>query len=341
MNWTASLLRNQLQKERKAHQEQINLLASTNQEAQEYLDLEQKLKQTEENLKLSEELISKLKTESDLKEKDQVKALESQEAQITKLEKKIKASKELIFNIKKEVITNQLYYQTELRKVTESQQTKFQEQTKQLKQQVEHLNSQKEQLITKAEQYLQTLDKSQRDLKDTEETLAETTNSLLETKELLSIYQNTDALSFFNTNPSQVVKVLHQHPTKLYYLFYSTENPDIELDLSSLAYNLEDNCLFLGTFKNGSLEVNLSKEQAEVIKLRTPRKPEELFQFSKQKLFISDTTKLFKKGELLTLGKGKASATTPQPGISPSPTMASNLGEEKKKRGLFGRKKDK
>ena len=120
MNWTASLLRNQLAKERKEHQAQINLLASTNKEAEEYLALEQKLKETEASLKESESNLTYLLNQTNSKDQEHQEQLKAKETQIAKLEKKIKASKELIFNTKKEVRTNNLYYQQSLRTSTQN-----------------------------------------------------------------------------------------------------------------------------------------------------------------------------------------------------------------------------
>lgn len=321
MNWTASLLRNQLKKEREGFTARLNLLASTSLEAQNYLDLEEKLTQTLKDLATSEQNLTELKNHAESQEKDQVKELEAKESSIIKLAKKIASSKELIFNLRKEIRTNSLYYQTELRKARENYSVKLTEQTKNLTKRTKDL----QQELTKQKAFTE----------EWKEAHQGSQAELLETKELLSIYRDTDALSFFNTQPEQVIKVLQQHPKKLYYLFYSTDS-EAELDLASLDSNLEDNCLFLGTFGEGSLEVNLNKSQAEVISLRTPKPVSELFQFSKQKLFITDSTKLFSEGEPLILDKGKGLAATAgasTPSLSTSPTLE---GEEKKKKKRFG-----
>ena len=335
MNWTASLLRNQLKKQKEAYESRLNLLTSASVDVQNYLELEEKIKFLESNLITANENLTKLKAETVSKEKDSVQALETKEQTIANLVKKITASKELVFNLRKEIRENQFYYQRSLR--TSNQSLK------------EQLANTKKELVTKEKslkQSRETVTNFTKDLQATQQELTQTTKELLETKELLSIYQkgvverSSRSLSFFNTNPEQVIKLLPQHPTKLYYFFYSTEG-EAELDLSSLASNLEDNCLFLGTFGNGKLKVNLSSEQAAGISLRTPRKVEELFQFSKQKLFITEATKLYKGNEPLELNKGKASA--PQiPSQASTPAGTIYPEEEKKKKSRFGfGKKDK
>jgi hypothetical protein len=300
------------------------LLTNTNKDAQNYLDLEAKVKQLQTNLNTSEENITNLKTEVENKEKEQVKAIKDKQSQIAKLTKQKESSKELIFNLQKELRDYELYHQREIKRLNKI--TK--EHQKQEKQAIKALEINQEQITNLT-----------KELKETQQTLAETTNNLLETKELLSIYNQSDALSFFNTSPELVIKLLKQHSNKLYYFFYSTENNEV-LDLSSIEANLQDNCLFLGTFGEGKLEVNLNKEQAEVLSLRTPRPVQELFQFSKNKLFITDTTKFYKEGEPLLLDKGKtkeSSTSTPVSSIYPS-----GEGEEKKKKSRFGfSKKDK
>lgn len=152
MNWTASLLRNELKKQQQAYESRLNLLTSTSIDASNYQALEAKLKEIEANLKATEQNLTKLKKEAELKEKVKEKQLKDKETEIAKLEKKITASKEMIFNLRKEIRENQLYYQRELRKVNErstlafnkdkeAYQEKLQAQTKQLRNEIALLNS--------------------------------------------------------------------------------------------------------------------------------------------------------------------------------------------------------
>ena len=57
-------------------------------------------------------------------EKEQI--IEAKETQIANLAKKIKASKDLIFKLQKEIRENQLYYQKELKKTREIYQARLQ-----------------------------------------------------------------------------------------------------------------------------------------------------------------------------------------------------------------------
>ena len=141
MNWTASLLRNELKKQKGTYESRLNLLTNASLDAQNYLDLEEKLKVLEANLTMANENLAKLKSEVELKEKLKETELKEQETQIAKLEKKISTSKELIFNLRKEIRTNQLYYQQELRKVREDYQTKLKNQTAKLKEELSLLSS--------------------------------------------------------------------------------------------------------------------------------------------------------------------------------------------------------
>lgn len=120
MNWTASLLRNQLSKERKAHQEQLNLLISINKEAKEYLELEKKLDQTKASLAESENNLTYLLNQTKSKDQAHQAQLLEKESEISHLEQKIKASKELVFNLKKEIRENSLYYQRSLKTSTQN-----------------------------------------------------------------------------------------------------------------------------------------------------------------------------------------------------------------------------
>jgi CRISPR/Cas system-associated endoribonuclease Cas2 len=99
---------------------------------QNYLDLEQKLSETEANLITANKNLTDLKKEAENKENLYSLQLTEQEKQITKLEQKIKTSKELIFNLRKEIRENQLYFQRELRKVSEDYQTKLTKEKTQL-----------------------------------------------------------------------------------------------------------------------------------------------------------------------------------------------------------------
>lgn len=131
MNWTASLLRNQLKKERLAYESKLSLLLSTSETAKEIIRWKEKYQKLVQEIESRryDEIIDKLIEASQLKDQD----LETKEAQITNLAEKFTASKELIFNLRKEIRTNSLYYQQELRKIREDYQIKFQEQTKHFK----------------------------------------------------------------------------------------------------------------------------------------------------------------------------------------------------------------
>jgi chromosome segregation ATPase len=145
MNYFANQLRSQLNKQRLAYESGLTLLKEINPEAQKYLDLEEKVKETERNLTIANEKLTELKTEAELKEKDKErshqKQLSEKEIQINKLEKKITADEEMIFNLSKEIRENQAYFQRELRKVKEDYQEKLQAQTKQLRAEITLLNS--------------------------------------------------------------------------------------------------------------------------------------------------------------------------------------------------------
>lgn len=119
MNWTASLLRNELKKLKLEHQARLNLLTEASPDAQNYLNLEEKLKETESNLKASEKNLTDLKKQAENTLNLHKEQLFTRESQIDKLEKKITASKELIFNLRKEIRTNSLYYQQSLRTSTQ------------------------------------------------------------------------------------------------------------------------------------------------------------------------------------------------------------------------------
>lgn len=133
MNWTASLLRNQLKKQQLAYESRLNLLTNTSPDAQNYLFLEQKLKELEANLKLCEQNLTDLKKQAENKEALYSLHIKDQENKISQLEKQKKASKDFIFNLRKEIRENQLYYQQELRKVREDYQPKITEQVRKLK----------------------------------------------------------------------------------------------------------------------------------------------------------------------------------------------------------------
>jgi len=79
MNWTASLLRNELKKQKETYESRLNLLTNASLDAQNYLDLEEKLKVLEANLKATEQNLTKLKSEVELKEKDKETELKEQE----------------------------------------------------------------------------------------------------------------------------------------------------------------------------------------------------------------------------------------------------------------------
>jgi len=125
MNWTASLLRNQLRKQQADYKSRLTLLTRTNSQAENYLQLEEKVKVLEANLQATEQNLANLKTEAELKEKDKGKELKELELKVKLTEKQRKESKELITNLREEIRLNQLYYQRELRKVKEDYQEKL------------------------------------------------------------------------------------------------------------------------------------------------------------------------------------------------------------------------
>jgi len=141
MNWTASLLRNELKKQKETYESRLNLLTNASLDAQNYLDLEEKLKVLEANLKATEQNLTKAKSEVELKEKVKETEVKDKDQAITHLEKKVVASKELIFNLRKEIRTNQLYHQRNLRTEREKYETKLKTQTKQLRAEITLLNS--------------------------------------------------------------------------------------------------------------------------------------------------------------------------------------------------------
>jgi predicted RNase H-like nuclease (RuvC/YqgF family) len=91
------------------------LLTNASLDAQNYLDLEEKLKVLEANLTIANENLAKLKSEVELKEEIKETELKDYEETIDKLENKIATSKELIFNLQKEIRELNLYHQRNLR----------------------------------------------------------------------------------------------------------------------------------------------------------------------------------------------------------------------------------
>jgi len=141
MNWTASLLRNQLRKQQADFKSRLTLLTETNPQTENYLNLEEKVKVLEANLEATEQNLAKLKSE--VKNTENLNEIEVKELELklTQAKEQKEASKELIFDLQKEIRENQAYFQRELSKVREDYQTKLKEQTKSLKEQLSLLSS--------------------------------------------------------------------------------------------------------------------------------------------------------------------------------------------------------
>ena len=120
MNWTASLLRNQLKKQKEAYENRLNLLTNTSLEASNFFALEEKLAQTKASLAESEKNLTYCLNQTKSKDQAHQEQLLAKESEITKLTKKIATSKEQIFNLKKEIRENSLYYQRSLRTSTQN-----------------------------------------------------------------------------------------------------------------------------------------------------------------------------------------------------------------------------
>lgn len=141
MNWYANQIREDVKKLNSDYEDRLALLTQASLDVQNYLELEEKLKVLESNLATAKENLTKLKTEAESKERLQEIEVKEQERTIANLIKKIATSKELIFNLRKEIRTNGLYYQKELKKVRDDYQTKLQGQTAKLKEELSLLSS--------------------------------------------------------------------------------------------------------------------------------------------------------------------------------------------------------
>ena len=190
MNWTASLLRNELNKQKLAHETRINLLTNASIDVQNFVELEKKLALLTTELATSKQSIAQLTNE--LKEQAELSSQEIKvkENSLAKLEKKIKTGKELIFKLNQQIRGNQIYYQQELRKVQTDYQTKLtplQQQIKVLKGQISSITAEKDQAITT----------QQAEIANIKAELNEITNSLTAIQqELVQVKQEL----FFTTN---------------------------------------------------------------------------------------------------------------------------------------------
>ena len=194
MNWTASLLRNQLRKQQADFKSRLTLLTETNPQTENYLQLEEKVKVLEANLEATEQNLAKLKSE--VKNTENLNEIEVKELELklTQVKKQKEASKELIFDLQKEIRTNSLYYQQELRKVREDYQAKLKTQTKQLRAEITLLNS------SETDQ--------QRELKERGKLIAKLEEQTQETKKELEFSESQ--LAFANSKVKQLSPLFNQ-----------------------------------------------------------------------------------------------------------------------------------
>ncbi|WNE40739.1 MAG: Chromosome partition protein Smc [Mycoplasmataceae bacterium] len=190
MNWTASLLRNQLNKQKLAYEQRINLLTNASIDVQNFLALEEKLALLTTELQTSKQSISQLTNEAKEQENLSSQEIKAKEKKIVKLEQKIKTSKDLIFKLNQQIRENQLYYQQELRKVRDNYQSKltpFKQEITKLKEQATLIQAEKDQAIIA----------QQTEISNIKSELNETTNSftniqqeLVQTKQELAFTTN-------------------------------------------------------------------------------------------------------------------------------------------------------
>jgi hypothetical protein len=131
----------QLQQEvanlRQAQEKRIALLTSTRADAQNYLALEEKLKQTKANLKATEQNLTKLEKDA----KSQAKVLQNKQTELAQLKSNLariqQTKKENTFTLQKELRNYKLYHAREICRLAPD-----------LKEKVTNLKSQKAQLLT-------------------------------------------------------------------------------------------------------------------------------------------------------------------------------------------------
>jgi chromosome segregation ATPase len=122
---------------RQAQEKRIALLTSTRADAQNYLALEEKLKQTKANLKATEQNLTKLEKDA----KSQAKVLQNKQTELAQLKSNLariqQTKKENTFTLQKELRNYKLYHAREICRLAPD-----------LKEKVTNLKSQKAQLLT-------------------------------------------------------------------------------------------------------------------------------------------------------------------------------------------------
>lgn len=141
MNWTASLLRNELNKQKKCYEERINLLTQTSIDAQNFLELEEKIKSLNEALKTKDGSFAKFQRETKTKEKSLIKQLKDKQDSNLVLEKQAEVNKELFFQSEKHNRELNLYHRRKLREIGEKHQIELTS----LRQQISDLQKQLDQ----------------------------------------------------------------------------------------------------------------------------------------------------------------------------------------------------
>ncbi|WNE40360.1 MAG: Chromosome partition protein Smc [Mycoplasmataceae bacterium] len=125
MNWTATLLRNELTKQKSAYEARINLLTQTSIDAQNFLELEEEIALLTTEIATYKQNISQLTNECKEQKQSLTQEIKVKENSLAKLEKKDKVSKELISNLQKQIRELNLYHQREIKKVKENYESKL------------------------------------------------------------------------------------------------------------------------------------------------------------------------------------------------------------------------
>lgn len=142
MNWTASLLRNQLKKQKETYENRLNLLTNASLGIQNYLELETRLNQlrrAESNLAIADKNLTDLKKQVENKEQ----LISYQRDNLEKDNQDLKTQHQQEISAKdKELRDYQLYHQREIKRLKTDYQTQLQSKTAQL--QDENTNQQRE-----------------------------------------------------------------------------------------------------------------------------------------------------------------------------------------------------
>ncbi|MDR1670547.1 MAG: hypothetical protein LBR43_02390 [Spiroplasmataceae bacterium] len=155
MNWTASLLRNELNKQKSAYEQRINLLTNASIDVQNFLDLEEEIALLTTELATYKQSITQLTNEAKEQTDLSRQEIKNRENQITNLEKKITISKNLISDLQKQIRELNLYHQREIKRVKEDYQTKLEPSKKKITELKEQLEQEKLALVSIAKKKLE------------------------------------------------------------------------------------------------------------------------------------------------------------------------------------------